>query len=240
MACIKWTEQISTEPFTQMKNTYLLSISWNVLQNWTYIDTDLHQEIQEKGKKRTNNKSPKKLLHLIRSPWTKAGLHQQKKKTTESIRSDRNWTTLCSVTTGARRNRRLSRIQWKWRHKTSQLREHNKSSAKGKFIALCPFIKWSDFIKAAKHQIWNIETGSREDGMKIKHRNIANNTENKTKSCLVKPTDMWFDTHHKTRWKSQVRVNAGRMWSTGKSTPSLAGGNNNFGYQLGCFSENWE
>lgn len=33
-----------------------------------------------KGKKRTNNKSPKKLLHLIRSPWTKAGLHQQKKK----------------------------------------------------------------------------------------------------------------------------------------------------------------
>jgi len=139
---------------------------------------------------------------------------------------------LCSVTTGARRNRRLSRIQWKWRHKTSQLREHNKSSAKGKFIALCPFIKWSNFIKAAKHQIWNIEkkkqTGSREDGMKIKHRNMANNTENKTKGCLLKPTDMWFDTHHKTRWQTQVRVNAGRMWSKGKSTPSLVGVNNNW------------
>lgn len=40
---------------------------------------------KRKGKKRTNNNPPKKLLHLIRSPWTKAGLHQQENNRKHTI-----------------------------------------------------------------------------------------------------------------------------------------------------------
>ena len=39
---------------------------------------------------------------------------------------------LCSMTSGERRNQRLSRIQWKWRHKVSKLMGHNQSSAQWK------------------------------------------------------------------------------------------------------------
>jgi len=66
--------------------------------------------------------------------------------------------------------------------------------------------KWRDFIIAANQHICNIKnknkhTRSREDGMKIKHRNMGNNTKNEQNQELLTQnhSDMSFDTHHKSK-----------------------------------------